>query len=113
MSTTLDKDIWIWKVEWGKDSIFFCKNYANPKLKNYVYPKLNNYVYLKLNNYVYPKLMNYVYLVSFRFYLINPIPAGGEGAIWPPCSFFYITQKVLGWGCWNFLTFPTYPKPSL
>ena len=30
-----------------------------------------------------------------------------------PCSFFYITQKVLVWGCWNFLTFPKYPKPSL
>ena len=43
----------------------------------------------------------------------NPIPAGGGGSIWPPCSFFYITRKVLVWGCWNFLTFPTYPKPSL
>ena len=46
---------------------------------------------------------------------VNPIPAGG-GSIWPsplPCSFFYITQKVLVWGCSNFLTFLTYPKPSL
>ena len=30
----------------------------------------------------------------------------------PPCSFFYITQKVLVSGCGNFLTFPKYPKPS-
>ena len=38
-----------------------------------------------------------------------------RGSIWPPppCSFFYITQKVLVWGCWNFLTFPIYPKPTL
>ena len=44
---------------------------------------------------------------------LNPIPAGGE-SIWPPPrSFFYITQKVLVRGCWNFLNFPTYPKPSL
>ena len=38
----------------------------------------------------------------------------GGGSIWPPLVvFFYITQKVLVWGCWNFLTFLTYPKPSL
>ena len=37
---------------------------------------------------------------------------GGRGQFDPPCSFFYITQKVLVWGCWNFLTFPTNPKPS-
>ena len=45
--------------------------------------------------------------------IVHPIPAGG-GSIWPPpVVFFYITQKVLVWGCWNFLTFLTYPKPSL
>ena len=27
--------------------------------------------------------------------VLNPIPAGGEGQFDPPCSFFYITQKVL------------------
>ena len=27
--------------------------------------------------------------------LFNPIPAGGGGQFDPPCSFFYITQKVL------------------
>ena len=32
---------------------------------------------------------------------------------WPPHVVFYITQKVLVWGCWNFLTFLTYPKPSV
>ena len=32
----------------------------------------------------------------------NPIPAG------PPCSFFYITQKVWVWDCRNFLTFLTF-----
>ena len=37
----------------------------------------------------------------------------GGGQFDPPCSFFYITQTVLVWGGWNFLTFPTYPKPSL
>ena len=25
----------------------------------------------------------------------NPIPAGGGGQFDPPCSFFYITQKLL------------------
>ena len=28
-------------------------------------------------------------------FFINPIPAGGGGQFDPPCSFFYITQKVL------------------
>ena len=31
----------------------------------------------------------------------------------PPCSFFYITQKVLVWGCWNFLSFLKYQYITL
>ena len=27
--------------------------------------------------------------------VLNPIPAGGGVNLTPPCSFFYITQKVL------------------
>ena len=41
---------------------------------------------------------------------------GGGGGLFsppPPLSFFYITQKILVWGCWNFQTFPKYPKPYL
>ena len=38
---------------------------------------------------------------------------GGGGQFSPLVVFFCITQKVLVWGCWNFLTFLTYPKPSL
>ena len=32
---------------------------------------------------------------SARPGMFNPIPAGGGGQFDPPCSFFYITQKVL------------------
>ena len=60
------------------------------------------------------------YLVSIHILhfieSLNPISSGRVGVNLtppPPCSFFYITQKVLVWGCWNFLTFPKYPKPSL
>ena len=40
----------------------------------------------------------------------NPIPAWGGVNLNPPppCSYCYITQKVLVWDCWNFLTFPKY-----
>ena len=36
---------------------------------------------------------------------LNPIPTGeGGGKFNPPPIVFYITQKVLVWDCWNFLT---------
>ena len=47
-----------------------------------------------------------------NFNNINPIPAGGAVNLTPtPCMFFLHSSKsILVWGCWNFLTFPTYPK---
>ena len=34
----------------------------------------------------------------------------GGSILRPPLNFLDITQKVLVWGCWNFLTFLTYRK---
>ena len=41
-------------------------------------------------------------LLNGLLYVFNPIPAGGGGAICPPCRFFYLTQKLLVWGFSDF-----------
>ena len=52
-----------------------------------------------------------------RFKAFKPLTLfllrGGGSILRPTAVLFYITQKVLVWGCWHFLTFPKYPKPSL
>ena len=40
-------------------------------------------------------IINPIILQTGKKKFLNPIPAGGGGQIDPPCSFFYITQKVL------------------
>ena len=54
-------------------------------------------------------------MIKNQMFLLTLFMLGGGGGqfVPPPVVFFYITQKVLVWGCWNFLTFPTYPKPSI
>ena len=56
----------------------------------------------KIHHFVmFPLIFNKCYITLFLM---------GGGAT---CSFFYITQNLLVWGRWNFLTFHKYPKPSL
>ena len=62
----------------------------------------------------FPHKHNQIIRLYKNFKTVNPISAVRGRKFEPlPLFFFYITQKVFVWGCWNFLTFRKYLKPSL
>ena len=94
-----------WQTSKNK-SIFSCNLFLDSSCKQTILKTIcsNIYSFISLTYSVYNFKIYSVSLILQTLFseFFNPIPAGGVGQFDPPCSFFYITQKVLVWGCWNF-----------